>query len=825
MLNRKHCGSFAKALAIGMLAAVVAGCAAKSASENQAGPASAELRTISDITAAKTDAGVQVSITADGELNYTAVKQREPMGVALYFPFTRLSDTGKVQVADNDLVGSIKPGMSANQKNAKVRINLLRDAAYQVEKQGNGIRVAFRKEGVQRAGDAPEKVSPSEKRGAEDPTSSLSSAGGQKEPGKTLHTESEGQTADVKQQKKERSQSAPSSRKNTGATAKAAKAKAMDSGPATVKQIDFSAGEAGKSALVIKTERAVEYEISKKAPKILQIQLHNTYLPDYHQHRPLITTRFDSAVDRIIPARGEAAGNVTEILVELREAVPYRPVQQEGELTIHFEPSEIAPRPMASADLPPWQQVLQETSDEEKPAAKEAAEAAEAAEDARDPYADLLDEDEEYTGQKIALDFYETNIKNVFRILQKVSGQNFAVDPGVTGSVTLSFQKPVPWDQVLDLVLQMNGLDKVEKGNIIRIAKEETLRAEEKARQQRIEAIKKKQEQQKDLAPLVTEYIAVSYANAKNEVLPHVKDVLSDDRGSVTVDERNNQLIITDTKEKIGKAREIISRIDKVTPQVIIEARIVEANDDFSRKVGVTWSAQSEDVYRSDLGGNYSYNSVINTPFIGGGTAEGGAETPSTFNFSFERLPSMGTPFLLDATLRAMETDQVLKIISTPKIVTLDNKEATITQGIEWPYQNVEDEEVETEFKEINLTLGVIPHITPDNRISLEIDLQKDDIREITASGEPALSTNEAQTELLIDNGQTIVIGGIVKRTENNAEAGVPILKDIPGIGWLFSSSQKEISKRELLIFMTPNIVQLEQRDAVQASTGAGEKS
>lgn len=824
MLTRKHCVNLAKALAVGVMAAVVAGCAAKSASENQMGPESAELRTISEIKAAKTDDGVQVSITADGELNYTAVKQRDPMGVALYFPFTRLSDTGKVSVADNDIVDSVKPGMSEDQKNAKVRINLLRDAAYQVEKQNNGIRVTFQKKKAHNSGPAPQAGSPPDKGAVEDRAASTGSAGGQKEAVKSSPSETADNTASEKKRKLQQSSSGAAGSKEVRSADKAGKAR--DPGPATVKQIDFTAGEEGKSALAVETERQVEYEITKQAPKVLQLRLHNTYLPDYHQHRPLITTRFDSAVDRIIPARSDAGRNLTEILIELREAVPYRPVQKAEELTIHFEPSEVDPRPLASADLPPWQQVLQAASEKKaKPSEGEQKKAEKAAEKAKDPYALLLDEGEKYTGQKIALDFYETNIKNVFRILQKVSGQNFAVDPGVTGSVTLSFQKPVPWDQVLDLVLQMNGLDKVEKGNIIRIARKETLQKEEKARQQRIAAIRKKQEQQKDLAPLVTEYIPVSYANAKNEVLPHVEDVLSKDRGSVTVDERNNQFIITDTKEKIRKAKDIISKIDKVTPQVIIEARIVEANDDFSRKVGVTWSAQSEDVYRSDLGGNYSYNSVINTPFIGGSTAEGGAESPSTFNFSFERLPSMGTPFLLDATLRAMETDQELKIISTPKIVTLDNKEATITQGIEWPYQNVEDEEVETEFKEIDLTLEVIPHITPDDRISLEINLQKDDIREITPSGEPALSTNEAKTELLIENGQTIVIGGIVKRTENNAEAGVPILKDIPGIGWLFSSSQKEVSKRELLIFMTPNIVQLEQRGVVQASTGEGDKS
>jgi type IV pilus assembly protein PilQ len=788
-----------------MLAAVVAGCAAKSAGDKTVEPASSETHTISIIQAVKTDGGMRISIEADAELNYTAVKQRDPLGVTLYFPLARLDSVPPVRVAENDIVTAVEPSMAENKKSARVEIRLKKDCPYEVEKAGNIIDVRFggeyAREAVQKGkSEQPELAS------AVKPAAAVQRAERSASP--------------------EPADPSANPRHNSSSAAPAASSQSRQQAgnessgePAIVKRVDFSAHVDGKSSVVVETGHPVRYQLKKAAPRVLQLELENTYLPDHHQHRPMITTRFDSAVDRITPSRASTGKNRTHILIELREAVPYRPVQSGKVLKIHFEPSSIAPRPFEAANLPPWQQVLQEAERPSRDMKAEMAEQARAAEEAEDAYADLLGEKEEYTGQKIALDFFETNIKNVFRILQQVSGKNFAIDPNVSGTVTLSFQKPVPWDQVLDLVLQMNQLGKVEKGNIIRIATKHTLREEEGARRQRIEAYKKRQEQQKQLEPMVTEYIPVSYANAGNEVLPHVKEVLSKERGNVTVDSRNNQLIITDTRKKIRKAKEIIARIDKVTPQVIIEARIVEANDNFSRKVGVTWSAASENVYRSDLGGNYSYNSVINTPFIGGAT-EGGTENPSVFDFSFERLPSMGTPFLLDATLRAMETDQVLKIISTPKIVTLDNKEATITQGIEWPYQSVEDDEVQTEFKKINLTLKVTPHITPDNRVSLEINLQKDDIQEITASGEPAISTNEAQTELLIDNGQTIVIGGIVKRTENDAEAGLPILRDIPGIGWLFSAKQNEVAKRELLIFMTPNIVQLEQRRAIQASSG-----
>ncbi|MFP4573397.1 MAG: type IV pilus secretin PilQ [Desulfobacterales bacterium] len=788
MLNRRYFLNIGKVLLLGVLATAMLACAAKSVKEEKPEAASPEPLTISDVQAKSIHGGMGISVNASDELDYTAIKRRDPLSVILYFPNTHLKDVPSVELPDNDIVRSVKPSMAENKKNARIEIALLKDLPYKVEKEGTSLQVLFR------SGD--KSAAPS---GKEPPAKSSEEAmaaqsAGSFEEGDTEAAGYQSSTASKKTEASDRDE------------------------PAVVQRIDFSAEESGKSAISVETSKPVTYQIEKIRQRLLKVKLENSRLPEYHQGRPLITTRFDSAVDRVIPAKSGEADNVTEILVELREQVPYRPVKSNGLLAIHFEASAIGPRPFEAANLPSWQKVLENSLSPEAPTTVSGKKPSAMPAEPEDPHANLLDEDKDYSGEKIALDFFETNIKNVFRILQQVSGKNFAIDPNVSGSVTLSFQKPVPWDQVLDLVLQMNGLDKVEKGEIIRIATKDTLRAEDEAKRQKIEAIQKRAEQQRQLEPLVTEYLEISYANAQSEVLPHVKDVLSEERGNVTVDSRNNQLIITDTQANIRKAKEIITKIDKVTPQVIIEARIVEANDNFSRKVGVTWGAQSEDVYRSDLGGNYSYNSSINTPFIGG-TEEGGTEDPSTFNVSFERLPSMGTPFLLDATLRAMETDQVLKIISTPKIVTLDNKEATITQGVEWPYQNVEDDEVETEFKDIELELKVIPHITPDERVSLEIDLQKDDIQEITASGEPAISTNNAQTELLIDNGQTIVIGGIVKRTESNAEAGLPILKDIPGIGWLFSAKQDEVVKRELLIFMTPNIVQLEQKGLAQTET------
>ena len=409
-----------------------------------------------------------------------------------------------------------------------------------------------------------------------------------------------------------------------------------------------------------------------------------------------------------------------------------------------------------------------------------------------------------YTGEKIALDFYETDIKNVFRILREVSKKNFAIDRGVEGKVTLTLEKPVPWDQVLDLILKMNGLGMTMEGDIIRIAKKGTLDKEEKTRRQK-EAEEKKillqaKKEEVALEPLVTEYIPINYASASSEVLPKVKPILTPKRGVISVDDRNNQLIVTDTAETIQQVKEVVRKIDQVTPQVLIEARIVEAQNTFSRAVGVSWSIEggpSNFISGSDL----SYDlSAINPP----------TSTLGQIGFQFSRL--YGTPFdVIDARLQASETQGDLNIISAPKILTLNNKKATITQGVRYPYNKLVDGETRTEFINVDLKLEVEPLVTPDKRIAMKIFVSNNEIGAVINNAQ-SFTTKEANTELLVNDGETIVIGGIRKTTKRDDVSGVPVFKDIPVIGWMFKSKNVEDTKEELLIFITPNIVQLEQR-------------
>ena len=606
--------------------------------------------------------------------------------------------------------------------------------------------------------------------------------------------------------------------------------------PAWLNRIDFTSEEDGKSAIIVGTTRPVEYQMIKVDNKRLHLKLLDTNLPEYRK-RTLITTRFQSAVDRFTPTYMPESKD-TVIDVELREGVPYFVKQTDDVIRVNFAASRIPPKPYEDAKLPAWKKMMAEPStgpEAQKaaaiPAASQTTEtpaaAAEAmpsagqevkspvASDAKKPankemsLAERLNSAsppvEKYTGEKIALDFYDTDIKNVFRIIREISGKNFAIDKNVTGKVTLTLDKPVPWDQVLELVLKMNQLGMKMEGDIIRIATLSNLAQEEKLLQAQYKATEQALKQKKALEPLVTAYLPVSYSNAQSEVLPHIQSVLTEGRGKVSVDSRNNQLILTDTAEKIDQIREIVMKIDQVTPQVVIEARIVEANSNFTRDLGFDWGTVSAGPFNN--GG---------TELILNGLASNlpAAAPSAVVGFDFVKLT--GTPFsIIDAKLVVSETEGKTNIISAPKVVTLDNKKARIKQGLEVPYQERDSSGNSTiRFKNVDLLLEVTPNVTSDNRIVMKIFVTKNDVAEQTPDG-PALSTNEAETELLIDDGDTIVIGGIVKSTITYGEKGIPGLRKLGVLGWLFKSQSKTDTKNELLIFITPRIVKLKQKNSM----------
>jgi len=584
--------------------------------------------------------------------------------------------------------------------------------------------------------------------------------------------------------------------------------------PAWINRIDFSSEESGKSTVILGTTRPITYQMEKIGDLKLQLRMFHANLPGYRQ-RPLITTRFESAVDRIMPVQTAAMQDTSVITFELRESVPYYVEQVDDILFVHFDPSTVPPKPVDEAELPSWQKVIAQAEQAglvEEPAAAETPEEAELA-PAMEPTEEPAEEPGEaaiqrsplrtgvatrkYTGEKIALDFYETDIKNVFRILREVSGKNYAIDKDVTGRVTLTLRKPVPWDQVLDLILRMNSLGMVYEDDIVRIATLATLQQEESLRQAALEAAKRSREAEKALEPLVTAYIPINYSDATADILPHLQNIITEGRGTLSVHTATNQIIIKDVAAKVEEAKILVSKLDIVTAQVLIEARVVEATNTFKKELGTVLAVGVGPITQHD-GNNQTYDFQSNFP----------RSSKSLFDVTWNKVS--GTPATLNAKINALEEEGESKTISSPKVLTLDNKPATIKQGVSYPINKLDaDGNSTTEFKDIVLELTVTPHVTMDGRVSLVIKITKNDLGALVGSNF-SFTVNEANTELLVNDGDTIVIGGVTKTTDTAGEEGVPGLRKIPGLGWLFGSKAKDKSKNELLIFITPKIVKLD---------------
>jgi type IV pilus assembly protein PilQ len=743
------------------------GCASNTKSVKEAQEPAAESsqpKLITQINTTENPKTSIVRISGNQLLTYTSVKQPSPPGVMLYFPETAIGDIDENYHPDSDIVASIHTSaLKTKQQTSRVEILLKKDVSYEVSRDDGGLVISFKK---------PEVVNPTSK--------IAQKSDAEMNNGANSSALSENKILPVKASTPMPSQSQAGSDKS-----------------GWVNRIDFSSEKGGKSTIIIGTTIPAKYKLEKINDKKLLLYLYHSKLPDYRQ-RPLITTRFRSAVDRIIPFQTSAMKDKAGFIFELRQAVPYYIEHTDDLILFHFAASSIPPKPLDKAKLPPWEKVLTQTIAKAKPM-----EAAETVERQKMPI-----KTGKFTGEKIALNFFETDIKNVFRILMDVSGKNFAIDKDVSGKVTLTFDKPVPWDQVLDLVLKMNGLGMVYEGDIIRIATLKTLRAEQEERQAAIAAKQKLEQQKKTLEPMTTAYIPVNYANAKDDVLPHI--TVTKGRGNVTVDARNNQIIITDIAEKISEAEQIVKKIDKVTPQVMIEARIVEATDTFSREIGTQWEVSGT---RTDgsLGGTLGFDmSATNPP----------SSSLGAIGISFSRV--VGNTFkIIDAKLSASESEGTVKIISAPKILTLDNKPAKIKQGLAYPYNKLDaDGNTTTEFKDIALELEVTPHITPDDRVTMKIVIKNNEIGAVI-NNQISFTTKEAYTELLVNDGDTIVIGGIRKTRKDLNEKGLPVLRKIPVLGWLFKTDSKETSTDELLIFITPRVVLLKQAGFTGSHTTA----
>jgi len=413
-----------------------------------------------------------------------------------------------------------------------------------------------------------------------------------------------------------------------------------------------------------------------------------------------------------------------------------------------------------------------------------------------------------YAGEKLTLNFQKIDVREALNVIADFTELNMVISDTVSGNLTLRL-KDVPWDQALDIILQSRGLDMRKNGNVIQVAPRDEIAAKEKIDLTSHQEIA-------DLEELRTESFKLSYqkGDAVATLLASEKQRILSKRGSAVVDQRTNTLFVQDTPSRLEEARKLIKQIDVPVRQVMIEARVVEASDKFGKNLGTRLGYNSLDQFKvngTGLNGNVGANTVTGGPLAGtvmpantpnvnlpsAGTA--GAFSMLLFNSSLSKI--------LSIELTALETDSKGKVISSPRVVTSDKTEATIATGTEVPYQQATSSgATSVSFKQATLSLSVKPQITPDDHVIMDIKVNKDSVGTLYA-GVPSIDTNSVNTQVLVENGGTVVIGGVYSQIQSDGVDKVPLLGDIPVLGYFFRSTSKIDNKSELLIFISPKIM------------------
>ena len=560
-----------------------------------------------------------------------------------------------------------------------------------------------------------------------------------------------------------------------GATSQSVSAAPSSSG-SSVSNIDFRRGSDGSGRIIVElTDPRVPADLRQEGGRIV-VDFARTSLPDALMQR-LDVTDFATPVNSVDALR---VANNTRLVIAASGDYEQLAYQSDNVYTIEIKPV---------VKLPPE-----------------------------------LQDQREYTGERLTLNFQDIETRAVLQLLADTSGQNMVISDSVGGNVTLRLQN-VPWDQALDIVMRTKGLDMRRDGNVMYIAPAPEIAARERE-------LLAARAQVQELAPLRTEYLQVNYAKA-GDLAALIKSgagsSLLSERGSVAIDARTNTLLLQDTSEKLADIRRLVSTLDIPVRQVMIEARIVIVNDDFSRDLGVRFGVNgtTTDVGGSD-GQGFLSNRGLDAPdgvglFPGANDPRGALEIGDAIDRYMVNLP-VATPagalaltlldsdYIVDLELSAAQAEGRGEIISAPRLITANQREATIEQGVEVPYQESSSSgATTTSFKKAVLSLKVIPQITPDNRVILDLTVSKDSVGQLVASATggfvPSIDTREIVTQVLVNDGQTVVLGGILETERRDAETKVPWLGDVPFLGRLFKQTTHSDNKDELLIFVTPRIL------------------
>ncbi|GGK22439.1 type IV pilus assembly protein PilQ [Pseudomonas koreensis] len=526
-----------------------------------------------------------------------------------------------------------------------------------------------------------------------------------------------------------------------------------------IRGVDFQRGTAGEGNVVIDlSDPTIAPDIQEHDGKII-LSFARTQLPDRLRVR-LDVKDFATPVQYVNSA---ATGDRAVITVEPSGTFDYSTYQTDNKLTVSI-------RPMTVDDL------------QKRNADRQA-----------------------YSGEKLSLNFQDIDVRSVLQLIADFTNLNLVASDTVQGGITLRLQN-VPWDQALDLVLKTKGLDKRKIGNVLLVAPADEIAARER---QELES----QKQIAELAPLRRELLQVNYAKAA-DIAKLFQSVTSaeakiDERGSITVDERTNNIIAYQTQDRLDELRRIVAQLDIPVRQVMIEARIVEANVDYDKSLGVRWGGSIQNK------GNWNTSGVSNGTSTTIGTP-GSTSTNSPFvdmgtvgNTSGIGIAFITDNVLLDLELTAMEKTGNGEIVSQPKVVTSDKETAKILKGTEIPYQEASSSgATSVSFKEASLSLEVTPQITPDNRIIMEVKVTKDEPDYLNKVQDvPPIKKNEVNAKVLVNDGETIVIGGVFSNTQSKVVDKVPFLGDVPYLGRLFRRDVVSEKKSELLVFLTPRIM------------------
>lgn len=706
---------------------------------------SGSIAKVSDVQVVTDGDVMRLSIKADGPISYTVFKLKDPMRLIVDMSQIDLSQFTSDIPVDSGPVSVIRPYYFADSNDSRIEIDLTADVDYSVDDSDpNKIEIMVSAIG-----------------------------GGVAKPMVTAHAHEETtkESAPAPMEPTQFTEEEMAYAHEEDGSGESMTITDLLGGTATVENVSFrQVGKLSRIEIVMSSSSPSYDLISRDRIKRLTIDLPNSVISSENER--LINVSLEESVVKNIAVFQFRGGNrpLAKVVVNLTRETLYN-IISEGN------------------------RIILDVGDEAVIAAAQAV--------AGEIGAEMTPDTAKYTGAPISLDFQKADIHNILRILADVSGYNVITSDNVKGRVTMKLTN-VPWDQALDVILSNNGLDKIMEGNIIRVATLSEIQRENEARKKALEA-------EKIIAPLHTTIFEINYETA--EKMKSNLNSLKSERGKIETNERTNTLIVQDTRAKIAEMANLIKWLDKKEEQVLIEARIVEIAHSKAMELGIQWGGYYNGVSNANFPSTYGVSGTAtsgspNMPLQGGSAVSLPINAAPTGSIGLTLGNVAGTA-LLDARLMAMEHSGEGRIVSMPKITTMNNNTAIIESGREVPYQTTSTEGTKTEFKKATLSLEVTPHVTPDRNIRMKIEVKKDevDFANATAAGPPIIKKS-AITEVLVANGETTVIGGLFKNSDVVSRGRVPGLGDIPLLGILFRNKATTKESEELLIFITPKIVE-----------------